>query len=191
VLVASGHDRHDHARAYRSVRQPPSTWDAIPEVRVAMGGSDGARPAPLTRRALARLTDAFLVEFLLTAIIAYTITEVLGAEPSADALVATVVLIGSLRLLYYAGLEAAQGATLGKRMLRLQVRGPIGAAPPTFGAAIRRNAWVLLALVPGWLGWVLWVGVPLSIAAAIQADGAGRGWHDRLGGGTRVVVLPG
>jgi len=129
-----------------------------------------------------------LIEFGATAIIAYVATDGLGFAMTGAAHFLSVALIGSLRLAYYAGLEAFVGATLGKKLLRLQVRGPVGSAPPTLGAALRRNAWVTLGLVPGSFGWALWLGALLSIWVTIQADDGGRGWHDRIGGGTRVIL---
>lgn len=146
--------------------------------------------ASLSRRALARLIDAFLIEFLMTAAISYAVTEAAGSpELSGGTVLAAGATIVVLRLAYYAGLEALQGATLGKRMLNLQVRGFSGSAPPTLDQAVLRNAWVLLAFVPGWPGWVLWVGAALSIAGTIRTDDRRRGWHDRLAGGARVVMM--
>lgn len=81
-------------------------------------------------------------------------------------------------------MEAGTGSTVGKRVCGLQVLGA-GGAKPSLVAAAKRNAWLLIGLIPT-------VGVPLYSVAAIAIVvtihfGTGhRGVHDQLAG-TSVV----
>jgi hypothetical protein len=101
-----------------------------------------------------------------------------------------------LTLGYFVATEAATGQTLGKRLLRLETRGPAGGRP-TVEQALRRNAFTAIAL----LGMVPFLGLAASllslvavvtIAVTINNDATHRrGWHDRFAGGTTVVTLRG
>jgi uncharacterized RDD family membrane protein YckC len=77
---------------------------------------------------------------------------------------------------YFALGLALFGATVGKRVLRLEVRGPSGGRP-TLAQAVQRESFVLLGAIP-------FVGVFLAVAAWAEialATRAGRpGFHDRL-----------
>jgi uncharacterized RDD family membrane protein YckC len=90
-------------------------------------------------------------------------------------------------LLYFAGLDALFGATLGKALLGLRVVGPTGGLP-TFRQALLRELFMVLGSVP-------FIGVPLAlgswiwISRSIRANPLRQGRHDRLAGGTRVVRL--
>lgn len=87
---------------------------------------------------------------------------------------------------YFVVADATAGTTLGKRALGLAVVGPSGATA-TFGEAARREAFVIVGAVP-FAGPVLALAAWVSIGVTARSDPAGRGWHDRLAGGTQVVA---
>ena len=86
---------------------------------------------------------------------------------------------------YFVVADAWLGATLGKRLLGLRVRGPDGGRP-TFAQAAAREAFTVLGAVP-FAGPLLALAAWLWIAVAIWKSDAGQGPHDRVAGGTRVV----
>ena len=92
-------------------------------------------------------------------------------------------------LLYFAGLDALAGATLGKAALGLRVVGPDGGRP-TLRQAIRREAFTLLGSIP-LAGPLLAVISWIWIIRTIRASDARQGAHDRLAGGTRVIRAAG
>jgi len=86
---------------------------------------------------------------------------------------------------YFVVGDVAAGTTLGKAALGLRVEGPSG-SQPALGAALAREAFVLLGAVPfagPLLALVAWV----SLFVTIRGNPLGQGWHDRWAGGTRVV----
>jgi uncharacterized RDD family membrane protein YckC len=90
-------------------------------------------------------------------------------------------------LLYFAGLDALFGATLGKAALGLRVVGPDG-GPPTFRQSVIRELFTVLGAIP-FVGALLAVGAWIWISRSIRANPLRQGKHDRLAGGTRVVRL--
>ena len=99
-----------------------------------------------------------------------------------------------LRLAYFVLLETRNnGQTLGKLVLGLRVEGSTGGAP-TVGESVRRNVWValgVLAVVPlvgSTVSGLLELVVVIVIAVTVGNSPIGQGWHDRLAGGTRVVL---
>ena len=111
---------------------------------------------------------------------------------------------------YVVAAQATDGATLGKRAMRLRVVGPDG-RPPGWKPALIRNLvidgpWILFALVMGGVIWAdaFFFNVPLLMIAAamsgaiylimvvqigVTAAKGHVGIHDRLAG-TRVIRLP-
>ena len=86
---------------------------------------------------------------------------------------------------YFVWLEATRGQTLGKMALGYRVVGP-GGGLPTTEEAVRRNAWLLLAVVPV-LGDLAQLVISIVIGVTISSDPFKRGWHDNFAGGTAVV----
>jgi uncharacterized RDD family membrane protein YckC len=87
---------------------------------------------------------------------------------------------------YFVVLDVAMGATVGKRVLGLGVRGP-GHRRPSAAEAARREAFVLLGAVPfagPALALVAWVAIVLTV----RSSAIGEGVHDRFAGGTLVVA---
>jgi uncharacterized RDD family membrane protein YckC len=92
-------------------------------------------------------------------------------------------------LVYFAGGDAAFGATPGKRLFGLRVLGP-GGCRPTVRQALIRESFTLLGAVP-FAGPVLALGAWVWIVLTIRSHPAGQGKHDILAGGTRVIGVRG
>jgi uncharacterized RDD family membrane protein YckC len=88
-------------------------------------------------------------------------------------------------LVYFAGLDALFGATLGKAALGLRVVGPDG-GPPTLRQALVREAFTVAGSVP-FVGPLLALGAWVWIGRSIRRSPLRQGRHDLLAGGTRVV----
>lgn len=88
---------------------------------------------------------------------------------------------------YAVGFETLWGRTLGKQVLRLRVRNQAG-MKPTPGQALRRNLYFTLAILPGFIGGLIALGVIGWISAAILVDIDSRqGIHDRFANQTFVT----
>jgi uncharacterized RDD family membrane protein YckC len=91
----------------------------------------------------------------------------------------------ALTLAYFVWLESSKGQSVGKMALSMRVVGPNGQLP-TVEQALKRNAWLLLSIIPilgGFAGLV----IAIAIAVTISNDAAGRGLHDNFAGGTVVT----
>lgn len=88
---------------------------------------------------------------------------------------------------YFVLLDRFLGATLGKLAFGLRVVGPDG-GHPTLGQALIRETFTVLGAVP-FVGPLLAIGAWIWIIVTIRADAEGRGKHDRLAGGTRVISV--
>jgi uncharacterized RDD family membrane protein YckC len=88
-------------------------------------------------------------------------------------------------LVYFAGLDALFGATLGKASLGLRVVGPDG-GPPTLRQALVREAFTVVGSAP-FIGGVLALGAWIWIGHSIRQSDTRQGRHDVLAGGTRVL----
>jgi uncharacterized RDD family membrane protein YckC len=92
-----------------------------------------------------------------------------------------------LVLLYFAGLDALFGTTLGKRAMGLRVIGP-GGGKPTLRQALIRESFTVLGAIP-FAGPILALVAWIWILVTIRSSPTGRGRHDVLAGGTRVVLV--
>jgi uncharacterized RDD family membrane protein YckC len=81
---------------------------------------------------------------------------------------------------YFVVMESNQGSTVGKRALGIEVHSAEG--KPTLEQAARRNAWMLLAVIPGGLGGLLEFGIAIAIGISIGSSPTGQGFHDRFAG---------
>ncbi len=90
-----------------------------------------------------------------------------------------------LSFAYFTLFESSRGQTLGKMAVSIKVVGADG-HPPSLEVASRRNAWLLLPLVPV-LGDIAQLVVVIVIAVTISSGPFNRGWHDNFAGGTAVV----
>ena len=107
-----------------------------------------------------------------------------GAFDYDAAAFAAAALTTALQLGYAVWLESSRGQTLGKMATSLHVQGPEG-GPPTTSQAFRRNAYMLVSLVP-FVGGLASLGLVIAIAVTISNDPYGRGIHDNFAGGTIV-----
>jgi uncharacterized RDD family membrane protein YckC len=98
-----------------------------------------------------------------------------GASPALRNLFLVLVVLAAIG--YEVGLTAGQGATVGKRAMRLRVVRRLDGSVPGWGPAAVR--W----LVPAAGALACLVGAPVVYASPLL-DGTGfnRGWHDRLAG---------
>jgi uncharacterized RDD family membrane protein YckC len=101
-----------------------------------------------------------------------------NANSSAKSFVAGVVAT-LLQYAYFVIMESSRGATIGKRACGLQVGSAQEAL--TVETAAKRNAWILLGLVPI-VGGLLELVVVIMIAVGINSDPLGQGPHDRFAG---------
>jgi len=134
----------------------------------------------------ARIIDGlvlFIPNLLLAAVLAdgSTGVGVFAAGDSIAYLIATTLLGYG----YAVWLEASRGQTVGKMAVGIKAIGADGAVPSTEAAA-KRNAWLLLSIVPV-LGGVISFIAAVAIGVTISNDPFKRGTHDNLAGGTAVV----
>ena len=144
-------------------------------------------PPPLAkvgpgRRLLARIIDGLVLllpVLLLTILIAGDYQ--LGTETDAsDELLAGVIGV-LLTYSYFVVLESTRGATVGKSALGIELVNEAGDLP-TPAQSTQRNAWMLLSLLPGLLGGLLYLAAAIAIAVTITSDPRGQGIHDRWAG---------
>ena len=174
---------------------PPQGQPAPP------GGAPQAgvgQPADLVTRFLAKLIDWVLVGVVLgVIIIPLTIGLAFsgagfGGMPglggfSVGGIITSVVMYG-LALGYFSFMESNRGQTVGKMLLKLEVQDAAGNHPP-IEQAFKRNAYMLLPIVPI-LGGLAYLVVTIYIAVTINNNTQTRqGWHDEFAGGTRVIKV--
>lgn len=95
---------------------------------------------------------------------------------------------GLLAFGYYVLFETQQGRTPGKALLGLRVHGPGGAPKPTMEQSAKRNAFLLVGLIP-FVGWLLSFAAWIYIAVTIENSPTKQGKHDEIAGGTQVVKV--
>lgn len=148
------------------------------------------RSADLTSRAAARIVDLLAVA-VVGSMIWFVVALALGFGgfgPRALGFVgigAQSVVTGLLGTAYFTFMEHTTGRTLGKMIVAIRVVGPDGNAP-TLSAAFRRNAWLLIGVVPV-LGGLAMLAFVVAIIATISGSPTNRGWHDDFAGGTAVI----
>ena len=107
----------------------------------------------------------------------------LGMVPPTDTLT---MVARVLTFIYFVALEVSQGASLGKKILGLSVRGAGGAPKPDFKQSAIRNSFTLLPIIP-YVGGLLAFIAYVVIAVTINGSPTKQGKHDELAGGTQVV----
>jgi uncharacterized RDD family membrane protein YckC len=165
------------------------------------GPPTGPRPGELLDRFLARLIDFVLlgiVNFVIVSII--IVSTVMGsnggmystgssfAVGAVSAILSTLITMG-----YFTFMEASQGKTVGKMLMKLHTEGPNG-GHPTYQEAFMRNIWAglgILGIIPiigGLIGALAEIVAVIMIAVGINTDVVHRqAFHDKLAGGTRVI----
>lgn len=174
---------------------PPQAPSA-PQVSAGIG-----QPADLVTRFLAKLIDGvllgvaygILVSFLLVGLVFGTMTGGTSSGYIAGAIstvVSTALLVG-----YFALMESSRGQTVGKMLMKIEVRGPDG-RKPTMEQAVKRNAYLavgLIGIIPilgGLLAPLLSLAATIAIAVTINNNAATRqGWHDLFADGTSVIKI--
>jgi uncharacterized RDD family membrane protein YckC len=181
---------------------PPPQAPSAPQVQAATGIG---QPADLLTRFLAKLIDGILLGVAYSIVV---VTIVFGAIFSAASggfgfgtgrgylasLVGSIVTV-AIFLGYYAFMESSRGQTVGKMLVKIEVRGPDGGRP-TLEQAVKRNIYFaasLLGIVPiigGLLSSVASIVAVVMIAVTINSNTATRqGWHDEFAGGTSVIKI--
>lgn len=144
------------------------------------GQTAGATPAGIGSRAAARFIDWIIA--LIVGGILFWLLDVVADAPRWIS-----VLPGAgFGFLYFVFFEVSSGATPGKKLLGLHVHGAGGAAKPSLAESAKRNAYMLLNLIP-WFGGMLWFFAAIAIGVTASASSTKQGWHDNFAGGTQVV----
>lgn len=159
------------------------------------------QPADLVTRFLAKLIDGVLLGVVYGILISFLLVGlVFGAMAGGTSsgyvvgalttLVTTAVMVG-----YFAFMESSRGQTVGKMLMKIEVRGPDG-QKPTMEQAVKRNAYLaigLIGLIPiigGALAPLASLGATIAIAVTINNNPVtGQGWHDLFADGTSVVKI--
>jgi uncharacterized RDD family membrane protein YckC len=191
------------AGEWQPVQQQPH---AMPQPYPGPTGAMG-RPAGLGPRFVARLLD-FIILGVVSGIIAGSVVAgiLMGSDGSvfstwgvgrsnsyaANALSSVISAVISLG--YFTLMESSRGQTLGKMLLKLEIRGP-GGGRPTTEQALRRNAFTAipaLGVIPflGVISGLLSLVAVITIAVTIRRNTTTHhGWHDDFAGGTTVVRI--
>jgi len=144
----------------------------------AYGAPTPVHPGDLLPRFFARFIDGLIV-----GVLAFFGAFSIGSM--SDVMV-TGLFSGLGTFLYFVLFEVLAGATPGKMLLGLSVRGPHGMAKPDFKQSAIRNSFPLLPIIP-WVGGLLAFIAYIFIAVTINSSPCKQGRHDELAGGTQVV----
>lgn len=157
---------------------PPNAMQPAPPVPPSPSGG-GAAPvgAGLGARFGARLLDWLIVAIPLSIVLTLIGWGAAAALDVGGTRGQIVSLLQSLLVFaYFVGLESSRGATLGKSILGIEVQGPDG-RPPSVERAMKRNAWMLLGLIPA-IGGVLVLAAVIAIMITINSGSDMQGLHD-------------
>jgi uncharacterized RDD family membrane protein YckC len=143
------------------------------------GPVGGGEPGSLWIRFAARFLDGIII-----AIIAWVIAFAVAGQNYS--LVAGL-LGGVLTFVYFVAFEVTQGWTPAKKLLGLRVLGPNGAPKPDLKQSATRNAFILLGIIPFFIGSLLTLVAEIVIAVTINNSPTKQGKHDELAGGTQVI----
>jgi uncharacterized RDD family membrane protein YckC len=148
---------------------PPSTQYGAPGPVI---------PGQLMPRFFARVIDGLIVGVL----------AFFGAFSIAswDDIMVTGLFSGLGTYLYFVAFEVIVGATPGKLLLGMRVRGPNGLVRPTLKQSAIRNLFTLITVIP-YIGGLLAFIAYIYIAITIRDNPSKQGRHDELAGGTQVV----
>lgn len=158
------------------------------------GAGPGGQPATVGQRFLAKLIDWVLITVVVSVVV---VTVLIGAIADGDvsaiplatevdgSTIVISIISAVLTIAYFALLECRRGQTVGKMALGLEVRSS-GGGHPTLEAAIKRNLWMALPVIPV-LGGVAQLGAAIAIAVTVSNSTTGSGWHDDFAGGTTVI----
>lgn len=175
---------------------PPGDTGGMPPP--PSGSPQGTAGADVGIRVGARLIDSIILWIVSLIIITPLVFTALFADSQSGGMMSTFggggfgigAIVASLLslaiwLAYYALFDSRMGGTPGKKILKLEVRGPDG-TNPTIEESLKRNAWMVLSIVP-FVGGLLQLAAAIYILVTISRSDANVGWHDEFAGGTRVV----
>ncbi|MCC5947565.1 MAG: RDD family protein [Nitriliruptoraceae bacterium] len=174
---------------------PPPAQQQPPMAPQAPQPAGGGQYGDLANRFFAKLIDWILLG-IVYAVVVIPLTIALAFGSAAGASPFGGFSIGSLLISviyyavvvgYFALLESNRGQTLGKMLLKLKVVGPDG-NNPTMEQALKRNAYILIAIVPI-LGGLAYLAAVIYIAVTINNNAQRNGFHDDFAGGTRVIKV--
>jgi uncharacterized RDD family membrane protein YckC len=170
-------------------QQPPGP---PPAPSTPQQGTGVGQPADLLTRFLARLIDGILLSVVFFALIVPIIIGAMFTGGNTFGFGGSGLVTSALGAVLYTGyfafLESNRGQTLGKMLMKIEVRGPDG-QHPSLEVAIKRNAWLLLSIIPIIGGLAQFV-VSIIIAVTINNNVQTRqGWHDDFAGGTSVIKV--
>ena len=153
-------------------------------------GAAGGSPAGLGKRVLARLVD-YIPFFLVTVVLGILIGGAVGLaggdggsldQGAANTAGTAIGVVAALALYaYFVLMESRDGQTLGKKALSIRVVGE-GGGVPDLATSAKRNAWLLISLVPGALGSILGFVVVVAIIITIATGDKTQGVHDTIAG---------
>lgn len=128
-------------------------------------------------RFLGRLIDAFVVGIPMA--ILFMVIPGVGLGGLVYNLVVSVA-----GFAYFVYMESSTGATVGKKLLNMQVVDASGGLL-SMEASARRNWWLLIGILGGipfigFLASLASLAVAIYIAVTISGDANNRGWHDKL-----------
>ena len=172
---------------------PPPYAQQVPTAQTGIG-----QPADLLTRFLAKLIDSILLALVSFVVVTTLIVSFIfsGAASGFGGFgtgfsgvgIFSSLLTAALYIGYFAFLESSRGQTVGKMLMKIEVRGPDGQRP-TMEQAIKRNAYFALAIIPV-IGGLAQFGVMIYIAVTINSNVATRqGWHDQFADGTSVIKI--
>ena len=151
--------------------------------------------ADLGTRVIARLID-FILLWIVNVVVVFTVIMgalfgtgggMFGGGFGLSGIVGSII-SAAIYVAYFALLESNRGQTLGKMLMKIKVEGPEGQLP-TMEQAVKRNAWLALAIIPI-VGWLLQLAAAIYIIVTINNNTQTRqGWHDEFADGTRVIKV--
>jgi uncharacterized RDD family membrane protein YckC len=175
---------------------PPSQPQGAPPPPAPQAGTGVGQPADLMTRFLAKLIDWIIVGIVIgVIIIPLTIGLAFSGAGGGFGMggfsmggILTNLVTTALVIAYFVFLESNRGQTVGKMLLKLKVQGP-GGQLPTMEQAAKRNAYMLLGIVPI-LGGLAYLVAVIYIAVTINNNTTTRqGWHDEFADGTSVIKI--
>lgn len=175
---------------------PPPPGSAPTPPGGSYGSAAAGQPADVGVRLGARVIDAILVGIVNAIVTTPIIVGAMFADgPGAGSAFfvsgfgAAAIVASLLSLIitfgYFVLMDTRLGKTVGKMLLNLEVKGTAGGLP-TVEESFKRNAWMLLSIVPV-IGGLLQLAAAIYIAVTISNSPSNVGWHDEFAGGTRVV----
>ena len=145
----------------------------------------GPRPGDVWIRFAARLIDGLIIWIPLTIILFAVVFS--SSSTSTGSLIVAGLFLSLIPYAYFVAFEVTQGWTPGKKLLGLSVKGPNGAPKPDLQQSAIRNSFMLLVIIPFYIGNLLYVVAAIVIAVTINSSPTKQGKHDQLAGGTIVM----